>query len=494
MDENNIRVRFAPSPTGYLHVGGLRTALYNYLFAKHNNGKIVLRIEDTDRNRYVEGAVENLIDSLSWAGIKFDEGPVQGGNFGPYYQSERLTIYREHVNKLINDGKAYYCFCTPERLKNLREEQQRLKLPQAKYDKHCLHLSPQEINKNLETKKSHVVRLNVKPGEKVFVHDVVRGKVEFNTDNIDDQILLKSDGFPTYHLANVVDDHLMKISHVIRGEEWLSSTPKHILLYNYFNWNLPVFAHLPLLLNPDKSKLSKRQGDVAVEDYRAKGYLKEALINFVALLGWNAGDDKEFYEMDELIEKFTLERVNKAGAVFNIEKLNWLNGEHIRRKSVDELLPVLKNELSKSKFKGKQFSDNYLKLVLKSMQERITFIKDIITNSSYFFEPPSSYDEKTVKKRWKDDSEILLSKFLNEIEGLENPSKEDFEITLKSIVEKENVGLGRLIHPLRLALSGVGQGPGIFDLIFILGKEESVSRIKTALKTIPGISKSLKNN
>jgi len=335
---NTVRVRFAPSPTGYLHIGGLRTALYNYLFAKKHNGSFILRIEDTDRNRYVEGAVENLINALKWCGINYDEGPEIGGQFGPYLQSQRLEEYKKYAKKLIANGNAYYCFCTPDRLEKLREEQQKLKLPQAKYDKHCLSLSQKEIDQNLSNNLQHVIRLDVKSNVKINFDDMIREHVEFDGSSVDDQVLIKSDGYPTYHLANVVDDHLMGITHVIRGEEWLSSTPKHVLLYDALNWQRPVFAHLPLLLNPDRSKLSKRQGDVAVEDYKAKGYLKEALINFVALLGWNAGDDKEFYLIDELVENFSLERVNKSGAVFDIEKLNWLNAEHLRMKSNEELL------------------------------------------------------------------------------------------------------------------------------------------------------------
>ncbi len=351
MNKMTPRVRFAPSPTGYLHIGGLRTALYNYLFAKNQNGKLILRIEDTDRKRFVEGAVENLIDTLNWAGISFDEGPEMSGEYTPYLQSERLHIYKELVEKLVLEQKAYYCFCTPERLEQLRTEQQKLKLPQAKYDKRCLHLTKSEITDKLNSNLPYVIRLNIQPDKKVIFNDVIRETVEFDTNNIDDQVLLKSDGYPTYHLANVVDDHLMGITHVIRGEEWLSSTPKHVILYNYFGWEIPIFAHLPLLLNPDKSKLSKRQGDVAVEDYREKGYLKEALINFVALLGWNYGDDKEFYEMNELIEKFSLGRVHKAGAIFNLEKLNWLNYEHLRKKPDSEVLEMLKAEINKSEFK-----------------------------------------------------------------------------------------------------------------------------------------------
>ena len=480
-----VRVRFAPSPTGYLHVGGLRTALYNYLFAKHNNGKFILRIEDTDQSRYVEGAVEKLIESLKWVGLNYDEGPDNSGNFGPYYQSERLDIYQNHIKDLVAKKHAYYCFCSAERLSSLREEQQKLKLPQAKYDKFCLRLSEDEIRTNLENNIPFVIRLNVEANETVKFSDHVRGIVEFNTDNIDDQVLIKSDGFPTYHLANVVDDHLMKISHVIRGEEWLSSTPKHILLYNYFGWEIPEFAHLPLLLNPDKSKLSKRQGDVAVEDYRDKGYLKEALINFVALLGWNFGDDQEYFLIDEMIEKFSLDRVNKSGAVFNIEKFDWLNGLHIRNKTTHELLPLFRQELESSNFSAIEYSDDFLLLILEAMKERITFVKELIANSNYFYEKPSSYDSAILNKRWKDDSHKLLNQFIVELTSLTNEDKESFETALKTVAEKNECGVGRLIHPVRLAVSGVGVGPGVYDLLVILGKEEVIERIKIALVEIP---------
>ena len=483
MINDSVRVRFAPSPTGYLHVGGLRTALYNFLFAKNSGGKFILRIEDTDRNRYVEGAVENLISTLKWVGLDYDEGPDKQGEYGPYMQSERLDIYKKHAEELISNGHAYYCFCTPERLQKLREEQQSQKL-QAKYDKHCLHLSKEEIEKKLNDGLPHVVRLNVPADKTIGFSDVVRGGVEFSSDTVDDQVLIKSDGFPTYHLANVVDDHLMKITHVIRGEEWLSSTPKHVLLYEALGWELPVFAHLPLLLNPDKSKLSKRQGDVAVEDYKAKGYLKEALVNFVALLGWNAGDDKEFYSMEELADKFTLERVNKSGAVFNVEKLNWLNGEHLRSKPDEELIRLLRSELEKSKYSGNSYDDKFLTNVIESMKERVIFVKEFIEKSYYFFEAPAEYDEAVVKKRWKSDTPEHMRVLIDAFEKLQNPSKEDFENTLKQTAENLNIGAGKLIHPVRLAVSGVGIGPGVFDLLYIVGKEEVISRIKTALDKI----------
>lgn len=477
------RVRFAPSPTGYLHVGGLRTALYNYLFARNQNGKFILRIEDTDRNRYVEGAVENLIETLKWIGLDYDEGPLTSGEFGPYIQSERLDIYKKYAIELVEKGKAYYCFCTPERLTELREEQQKQKI-QGKYDKHCISLTSEEINKNIENGLPYVIRLNVEPDQNIIVNDIIRGHVEFNSDTVDDQVLLKSDGYPTYHLANVVDDHLMKITHVIRGEEWLPSTPKHVLLYDYLNWEKPLFAHLPLLLNPDKSKLSKRQGDVAVEDYRSKGYLKEALVNFVALLGWNAGDDKEFYYLEELVEKFSLERVNKSGAVFNIEKLNWLNAEHLRRKPESELLLMLRESLKNSKYSESKFTDEYLLDVIRAMLERVSFAEEIYKNGFYFFEEPKEYDPAVLIKRWKSDTADQLKNLVIKFSELNDPSKEDFETALKSAAEELNAGVGKLIHPVRLAISGVGGGPGLYDILFIIGKEKSINRINKALETI----------
>lgn len=478
------RVRFAPSPTGYLHVGGLRTALYNYLFAKRNNGTFVLRIEDTDRNRFVEGAVENLINALKWAGLNFDEGPETGGEYGPYMQSQRLDIYKKYADELIEKGKAYYCFCTPERLKTLKEDQEKLKLPQAKYDKHCLHLSKEEVQKNLSEGLPRVVRLNVEQNHTIKFDDIIREHVEFDSNNVDDQVLIKSDGYPTYHLANVVDDHLMKITHVIRGEEWLSSTPKHVLLYDAFGWERPIFAHLPLLLNPDRSKLSKRQGDVAVEDYRDKGFLKDALVNFVALLGWNAGDDREFYYMNELINSFSLERVNKAGAVFDLQKLNWLNAEHLRKKSNQELLLLLKDEIQKSKFKDRIYSDDFLSLIIDAMKERVSFVKEFIDNCTYFYEAPTEYEAKSIEKNWKPETPEHLQKLKEAFASLNNPAKEDYEHSLTKVSEEVNAGKGKLIHPLRLAVSGQSTGPGMFDLLFILGKEEVIKRIESAIERI----------
>lgn len=483
MISDKPRVRFAPSPTGYLHVGGLRTALYNYLYAKKTRGTFVLRIEDTDRNRYVEGAVENLIETLNWCGLSYDEGPVTGGECGPYIQSERLDIYKREVARLIENGKAYHCFCSAERLTQLREDQQKLN-HQTKYDKHCLSLSKEEREEKIKKGEQYVIRLNVEPGAKVAFDDVIRGHVEFDRDTIDDQVLLKSDGYPTYHLANVIDDHFMKITHVIRGEEWLSSTPKHVLLYDAFGWERPVFAHLPLLLNPDKSKLSKRQGDVAVEDYKKKGFLKEALVNFVALLGWNAGDDRELFTVQEMEELFTLERVNKSGAVFNLEKLNWMNFEHLRMKSDDDILVMMRGELAKSEFSSGLYSDEYLVKVIHAMKERVNFVAEFITKCPYFYTAPKEYEQASIDKNWKPETPEHLEALEESFSKLENPDTHAYEQALADTASTLNVGKGKLIHPLRLAVSGVSSGPGMFDLLYILGKDEVINRIKIAVQKI----------
>ncbi|MCJ8347156.1 glutamate--tRNA ligase, partial [bacterium] len=328
---NTIRARFAPSPTGYMHVGSVRTALYNYLFAKKHKGSYILRVEDTDQTRKVDGSIESLIEVMSQLSLNHDEGPVSNGvsgDFGPYYQSERLDIYRKYIDQILESKKAYRCFCTSERLDEMRAEQTEKGLA-TRYDKKCVTLSEEDSIKRAQNEK-HVIRLNIPSNETIVVNDIIRGKIQFNSDEIDDQVLLKSDGFPTYHFANVVDDHLMEISHVIRGEEWLLSTAKHVLLYDCFGWTVPSFAHLPLLLNPDKTKLSKRQGDVAVEDFLKAGYLEEALVNFLALLGWHGESDQEIFSLEQLVEQFSLERVSKSGAVFDREKLDWMNGQYIK--------------------------------------------------------------------------------------------------------------------------------------------------------------------
>ncbi len=483
MNSRPIRVRFAPSPTGFLHVGGLRTALYNYLFARKEGGAFVLRIEDTDRSRYVEGAIENLIDTLHWAGLEYDEGPGKEGARGPYMQSERLAVYREHANRLLENATAYRCFCPPERIAELRRQQEKQKM-NPRYDRHCLSLSAEEIAENLRMGRQFVVRMKIPSGAGVQFHDLIRGDVEFANETLDDQVLIKSDGYPTYHLANVVDDHLMQVSHVIRGEEWLPSTPKHVLLYGFFGWDPPVFVHLPLLLNPDRTKLSKRQGDVAVEDYRSKGYLKEALVNFVALLGWNPGTEQELFTLDELVQEFSLEKVNKTGAVFDVAKLNWLNFEHLRRKSDAEVLALLKGLLAGKSYPAWTLTDDYLLSVIAAMRPRITFVRDILDKSPYFFEPPSTYDPEVIKKWWTRDTPGVLERLIDEFSLIPDGGTEEFEPTLEKVAQALGIEKGKIIHPLRVAISGVGGGPGIYDIVRILGRNECIARMRTAIATI----------
>ncbi|MGA9115651.1 MAG: glutamate--tRNA ligase [Bacteroidota bacterium] len=478
-----VRVRFAPSPTGFLHVGGLRTALYNFLFARRAAGAFILRIEDTDRSRLVEGAVANLIEALRWAGLSYDEGPGKGGDRGPYVQSERLTLYREHARILVEKGAAYHAFDTPEELERMRKEQERLRLP-LKYDRRALDLDPGEVGRRLASGTPSVVRLRVPEGRRLVLDDLVRGRVEFSSDLLDDQVLLKSDGFPTYHLANVVDDRLMGVSHVIRGEEWLSSTPKHLLLYESFGWEAPTFAHLPLLLNPDKSKLSKRQGDVAVEDYRARGYLPEALVNFVALLGWNPGDEREIFSLDDLVREFDLDRVGKAGAVFNVEKLDWLNFQHLRRRGDDDVLAMLRRHLQADFPRWPHPEDQTLRAIVRAMRDRVTFIRDFTEKGGYLFHPPGSFDQEAVRKRWTGETPDRLRALADAFDRLAAPGTEEFEGALRRTAELLGIGTGDLIHPLRLAVSGVGGGPGLYDILAILGREETVRRIHSAIEAI----------
>ncbi|HCA41741.1 MAG TPA: glutamate--tRNA ligase, partial [Bacteroidetes bacterium] len=412
---NEVRVRFAPSPTGYVHVGSLRTALFNYLFARHFNGKFIIRIEDTDRTRLVEGAVENLVEVLKNLGIDYDEGPIIGGDYGPYYQSERLDIYKKYCDELIQKGFAYYAFETPEELEEMKRLQQ-LEGKQTAYDRRARNLTQKEIDENLNSGKPYVVRLKVPLNEEIKFTDAVKGIIKFDSNQVDDQVLLKSDGFPTYHLANVVDDHLMKITHIIRGEEWITSVPKHIILYNAFGWEIPSMAHVPLLLNTDKSKLSKRQGDVAVEDFIKKGYLKEALINFVALLGWHPsekdGVSKEIFSINELIENFTIDRVQSSGAVFNLDKLNWMNNEYIKNYNLDELLNLSLPYFNNT---GLDLNDKEkLKLILSAIRVYLDRLDQIPEKVKIFtkekIEIPEEFKELVFNDSSKKVFEVLKNK------------------------------------------------------------------------------------
>jgi glutamyl-tRNA synthetase len=509
MNDKKNRTRFAPSPTGYVHIGSLRTALYDYLFAKKTGGDFILKIEDTDQKRYVEGSVENLIKSLAWLGLDWDEGVYlneavveksnviksktystvsEMGEFGPYIQSEKLEIYKKYADQLVKDGHAYYCFCEPERLEKMRNDLIADKKAPM-YDRYCLYnVSEDEINKNLKNNCPYTIRMKIPQREIIEAEDLVRGKVKFNTDLIDDQILMKSDGFPTYHLANMIDDHEMGITHVIRGEEWLPSLPKHLLLYRYFGWEAPKFAHLPLLLNPDKTKLSKRQGDVAVEDYIKKGYLKEAIINFVALLGWNpgAGETQEIFSLSELVQRFELEKVHKAGAVFDLKKLDWINAQYLKKLSIDALyekmLPYLQQKEFFIQASAERQSSEFLKKVLAVELDRLSKLSDVGENNQFFFADDLNY--KKALLRWKEMSDADLKNTLEKsktvLENIydEDWSKENLESVLMRVAGEKR---GELLWPLRVALTGAQKSPSPFEVAWVLGRKNSIKRLEKAI-------------
>ncbi len=494
--EDSVRVRFAPSPTGFLHVGGLRTALYNYLFAKGNpGGKFVLRIEDTDRSRYVEGAEKDIVESLIWAGMDFDEGPGKPGSAGPYRQSERKNIYKEYAEQLIESGHAYYAFDTPRELDNMRKRLEKSGNPSPKYDsitrmsmKNSLTLPEEEVENRLENGEDYVIRLKVPRRENIRFQDEIRGFVSFESKGLDDQVLLKSDGMPTYHLANVVDDHLMKITHVIRGEEWLSSTPKHILMYNYFGWEPPKMAHLPLIMSPSGGKLSKRKAEsegipINTKDYIEQKFEPEAFVNFLAYLGWSPGDDSEIHSLEELTDLFSLDRVSKGGAVFDYKKLIWYNEHYLREKSADELFPRIRT-IAEKQYDLKP-DEAYMKQIIPLMKDRVSKVGDFISEGRFFFEDPEEYDEKAQKK-WKDDSGELLSAYVDKIEELDI---EDFKAKklkdkIKEVIEAHDVGFGKLMMPLRLAVTGMGYGPDLTPTLELLGKETTIRRINRAIEKL----------
>lgn len=469
----SVKVRFAPSPTGYLHVGGLRTALYNYLYAKKQNGKIVLRIEDTDQSRKVEGAVENLISSFKNMGIEFDEGPESGGEFGPYHQSQRLDIYKKHIEKLIENKSAYPCFCSSERLTEMREIQSKNKQT-IKYDRHCLNLSESEVKERLNT-EDYVIRFKIPNEGEVVFYDQVRDKVVIQCSEIDDQVLIKTDGFPTYHFANVVDDYLMGITHVMRGEEWLPSTPKHILLYEAFGWDLPKFIHLPLLLNPDKSKLSKRQGDVAVEDYLGKGFLKETLINFVGLLGWHPKDDREIFSLEEIEKEFSIKRIQKSGAVFDQEKLLWMNKHYLKNSSLEKIVSEISKFSNISNIEDEQFT----KLV-EFARTRISTLKEF-DDEIFPFVSELKFDDEKLEILNSKVAQSLLKNISNEFSQLDNWNGD----SAKSIIMQSGKDLSLkgkdLFFPIRTALFGEPKGPDLPVILDILGKEKSINRIQKAV-------------
>jgi glutamyl-tRNA synthetase len=471
-----IRTRFAPSPTGYLHIGGLRTALFSYLWAKKNKGQFIIRIEDTDRERLIEGADKKLIKTFSKFNINSDTEIK--------HQSDRLGLYQKAVDKLITNNNAYKCFCSPERLTELREGQQKNKQV-PKYDRHCLNLKKEEIDQKMKDGQKFVVRFKIPEDQIIIGQDIVYGKISVKGQDLDDFVILKSNKFPTYHLANVVDDHDMRITHIIRGEEWMPSFPKHILIYNALSYTLPQFAHLPLLLNPDKSKLSKRQGDVAVEDYLAKGYLIEALINYVALLGWNPGDDREFFLIDELIKEFSLEKINKAGAVFDVTKLNWFNAEYIKRIITQNDKRFEQLVTNTEKFLGK--NAHQAKKVLQLFASRIENLSQLAEDSKFLFDLPKYEKEMLVFKK----SDLVKTKeamnlalgILGKIHHSEW-DKETINNSIKDIIKKRELSPGDIFWPLRVACSGLERSPSPAELLEFLGKEEALNRVKKAIKKL----------
>ncbi len=479
--KNQIRTRFAPSPTGYLHIGSLRTALYTYLVAKQAGGQFILRLEDTDAKRTVKGAEQAIYEGLKWAGLQYDEGPDAGGSSGPYVQSQRLELYKKYAQELLDKDRAYYCFCDEPTLEQMRQEQ--LAKKQApKYDRRCLNLSKDEVAKKLADGAPAVIRMKVPEGRIIEINDLVRGQVKYNTNELDDQVLLKADGFPTYHLAVVVDDYLMKITHVTRTEEWLPSTPKHILLYEYFGWQPPQWAHLPLLLNADKTKMSKRHNDVAVSDYMNLGYLPEALVNYLAFLGWNPGTEKEIYSMAELLKDFDLKRVHKAGAVFSLEKLNWYNAHYMKQLSDQELLTKCRPFLPEDH----SLTDKQLVKILNLEKDRGTNFAEMGEATKLFIWLPDYDDELLLWKTMSEDevknSLIAAQQLLSAL-----PDKDFKADKLKEILMAEAAKLGdrgRLLWPLRVALSGLKNSPPPFDIADILGKQESLNRLAMAIEKL----------
>ena len=504
MSDRKVRVRFAPSPTGPLHIGGVRTALYNYLFARQHGGDLVFRIEDTDSHRFVPGAEDYIIESFRWLGIKFDEGVSFGGNHGPYRQSERRGIYKKYVEQLLEAGKAYIAFDTPEQLEAKRAEIQNFQYDARTRGEMCnsLTLSKEEVELRIADGQQYVVRFKIEPGIEVHVNDMIRGDVKIKSDILDDKVLYKSaDELPTYHLANIVDDHLMEITHVIRGEEWLPSAPLHVLLYRAFGWEdtMPTFAHLPLLLKPEgKGKLSKRDGDRlgfpvfplewhdpktgdVSSGYRESGYFPEAVVNFLALLGWNPGTEQELFSLDELVEQFDIHKCSKSGAKFDFQKGIWFNHEYILRKSNEEIAnlfaPIVANN-------GVDETMERITLVVSMMKDRVSFVKELWPLCSFFFIAPTEYDAKTVKKRWKEDSAKVMGELADVLESIDDFSIEGQEPVVMKWVEDKGYKLGDVMNAFRLALVGIGKGPGMFDISAFLGKEETLRRLRKAIEVL----------
>jgi glutamyl-tRNA synthetase len=497
-----VRVRFAPSPTGPLHIGGVRTALYNYLFAKKHKGVFILRIEDTDQARFVEGAEEYIMESLEWCGIKVDEGIREGGKYGPYRQSDRKQLYRQYADMLIETGNAYYAFDTPETLEKLRSEQES-KGNTFIYNgsvrdilSNSLSLSETEWKSKLKDGEPFVIRYKMPVNEDIHFDDIIRGHIVVNSSTLDDKVLFKSDGMPTYHLSNIVEDHLMEITHVIRGEEWLPSLPLHIMLYRSFNWTAPEFAHLPLLLKPDgKGKLSKRDGDKmgfpvfplfwpygeTARGYREDGYYPEAFINMLALLGWNPGTEKEIFTMEELIDAFSIERVHKSGSRFDPEKAKWFNHNYLQNRTTTQLAMEFREELRAHRV---HIDMTELETLILMVKERVSFVNEIWDQTDFFFKGPDTYDPEVIKKRWKEDSPAMLTELKKVIENIEDFTPSSTEAVIKAWIEKGGYNTGDIMNAFRLVIVGASRGPHMFDIIGFIGKEETLKRIDKGLEVI----------
>ncbi len=502
-----IRVRFAPSPTGPLHIGGVRTALYNYLFARQNGGDMILRIEDTDQTRFVPGAEEYIIEALEWLGIKFDEGVHIGGNYGPYRQSDRKPLYRQYANQLLRDGWAYYAFDKPEALDAKRKEYEAQKKT-FQYDcntrngmENSLSLSAEEVQQRLDSGEPYVVRFKFPENIDITVHDLIRGDVTMNSRLLDDKVLFKSDGMPTYHLANIVDDHLMEVSHVIRGEEWLPSAPLHVMLYKAFGWEdtMPQFAHLPLLLKPDgNGKLSKRDGDrlgfpvfpldwknpqtgETASGYREQGYLPEAVVNMLALLGWNPGNDQELMTMDELIRLFSIEHISKSGAKFNVEKAKWFNHEYLQKCSDERLADMFQPQLKEH---GVDAPRDYVVRVVGMMKERLNFPQELWDQTHYFFVAPTQYDPKAVSKRWKPGMTRHMAKVIEILNTVPFEYDAIHKALLEDYIKGNELNMGQIMNSLRLAVVGTTVGPDMLTLVMTIGKEETIARVQRAIDVI----------
>ena len=475
-----VRLRFAPSPTGFLHVGGLRTALFCWFYVRQHAGQFIFRLEDTDQKRLVEGAENDLVRMLEWAGIDLDEAPEIGGNYGPYRQSERIEIYKTHAQKLLDQDHAYPCFCSTERLDNLRDEQ-RVNGETPRYDGFCRKLNKHESSLQIDSGESHVVRMKIPEiPETIVLNDLIRGTVSIETSQIEDQVIVKSDGFPTYHLAVVVDDHLMQISHVVRGEEWLPSFPKHLLLYRYFGWEPPEFAHLPLILNPDRTKLSKRQGDVAVEDFRDQGFLPESLVNFISLLGWSPPDDREIFSLAELVNEFSFLRVNKSGSIFDREKLNWMNQQYIQKMDLDELLRRLQPFLTKTPYA--QEDETLLVKAVKILQSRLVTLAEIGNRLSLIFdEHPQATDPEVLSVLREKTSKQVLAEFVRQLELTDCLTEENLGSIVKNVQNATNIKGKQLWMPLRYSITLEAQGPDLKKIVDLFGKEKCLRLVKNAL-------------